>query len=237
MKKRYFYQKNEKFLRHPVNREFADILAMSNDDFSSWVIEMRKVVADLWDNEGLPPRVGYNEKEIVNQFDKMSTFPVHKFSVVDEYTGENNCIRNTSNLGNAANQWFPTMMKTRINYKANDDGLSIYDHFVQEELLEKVIKYASRHFKRDSFYAYSTPVQAENMSDSLFFAETGVEWIEKFNSSDYDYWIQPYDIKKEYTGYDSVKNTKEVSTLDGETVTHSSSIKDRKFLTLTRAEL
>ena len=237
MKKKYFYEKNYKFLRHPVNREFADILTMSNDDFSSWVIEMRKVVVDLWDNEGLPPRVGYDELEIVKQFDRMSTFPVNKFAVVDEYTGENNCIRNTSNLGNAANQWFPTMMKTRINYKANDDGLSIYDHFIQEELLEKVIKYASRHFKRDSFYAYSTPVQAKNIDSSLFYAETGVEWIEKFNSSDYDYWIQPYDIEKEYTGYDSVRNSKEVTTLEGETVTHSSSIKDREFLTLSKSEL
>ena len=139
MKKRHFYEKNQKFLQHPVNREFSDILTMSDKNFSSWVIEMREVVVDLWDNEGLPPRVGYNEGEIVKQFDKMSTFPVHKFSVVDEYTGENNCIRNTSNLGNAANQWFPTMMKTRINYKANDDGLSIYDHFIKDDLLEKVI--------------------------------------------------------------------------------------------------
>ena len=237
MKKRHFYEKNQKFLQHPVNREFSDILTMSDKNFSSWVIEMREVVVDLWDNEGLPPRVGYNEGEIVKQFDKMSTFPVHKFSVVDEYTGENNCIRNTSNLGNAANQWFPTMMKTRINYKANDDGLSIYDHFIKDDLLEKVIKYARRHFKRDSFYAYSRPVQAENPDDFFYSACTGVEWIEKFKSSEYDYWIQPYDIKKEYTGYDSVRNTKEVSTLDGETVTHSSSIKDREFLTLTKAEL
>ena len=88
MKKRYFYEKNQKFLRHLVNREFADILTMSDNDFSSWVIEMREVVVDQWENEGLPPRVGYNEDEIVKQFDRMSTFPVQKFTVDDEYTEE-----------------------------------------------------------------------------------------------------------------------------------------------------
>ena len=237
MKKRYFYEKNQKFLRHLVNREFADILTMSDNDFSSWVIEMREVVVDLWDNEGLPPRVGYNEEEIVKQFDKMSTFSVNKFSMIDEYTEESNCIRNTSNLGNAANQWFPTMMKTRINYKASDDGLSIYDHFINKDLLEKVIKYARRHFKRDSFYAYSRPVQAQNVIEFLYSAKTGVEWIENFKSNIYDFWIQAYDTSKGYTGYDSVKGDKVVTTLEGETVTYSASIKDREFLTLTRTEL
>ena len=48
------------------------------------------------------------------------------------------------------------------------------------DLLEKVIKYARRHFKRDSFYAYSRPVQAENPDDFFYSACTGVEWIEKF---------------------------------------------------------
>ena len=197
MKKKHFYEKNHKFTGHLVNREFADILSMSDDEFSSWVIEMRKVVVDLWDNEGLPPRVGYNEKEIIKHFNRMSIFPVEKFLVLDEYTGEKNCIRNTSNLGNAANQWFPTMMKTRINYKANDDGLSIYDHFVDDDLIEKVIKYARRHFKRDSFYSYSTPVQAKNMEKFLFHAETGVEWLKMYIENphpEYDFWLQSYDL-------------------------------------------
>ena len=247
--KKYFYEKNRKFIDHSVNREFYDILRMTDDEFSSWVIEMRNVVVDLWDNEGLPPRVGYNESEIVKQFDRMSDFDTSKFSMIDEYTGEDNCIRNTSNLGNAANQWFPTMMKTRINYKANDDGLSIYDHFANDDLIEKVIKYAKRHFKRDSFYSYSRPVQANNPTEFFIFTSSAVEWIEKFKKSatsprqnietidDYDFWIQAHDDEKGYTGYDSVKGGKVSTTLEGETEVQSSSIKDKKFLILTHAEL
>jgi hypothetical protein len=69
-------------------------------------------------------------------------------------------IRNTSVIGNAVNQWFPTMMKTRINYtKDVNKGKSIYDYFAKDELLDTFVTYASRHFKRDSFYHYSTPVQ------------------------------------------------------------------------------
>ena len=47
-------------------------------------------------------------------------------------------------------------------YSKNDDGLSIYDHFVDDKLSEKVYKYSHRHFKRDSFYEYSqtVPVRA-----------------------------------------------------------------------------
>jgi hypothetical protein len=148
-------------------------------------------------------------------------------------------------------------MKTRINYKANDDGLSIYDHFANDDLLEKVIKYAKRHFKRDSFYSYSRPVQANNPTEFFIFTSSAVEWIEKFKKSatsprqnmetidDYDFWIQAHDNEKGYTGYDSVREDAKreerrgVSTYDlgakGEDL--SSSIKNKIFLTLTKKEL
>ena len=242
--KKYFYEKNKKFIEHPVNQEFDAVLHMDDVEFRAWMREMREVVVDLWDNEGLPPRIGYNEKEIISQFMKMSTFPVSKFAVVDEHTGENNCIRNTNQTtGNAVNQWFPTMMKTRINYKANDDGLSIYDHFAKEELFEKVITYAKRHFQRDSFYHYSIPVQYEKKPKKcLFTADTAVEWIDRFMGSQYDgvydFWVQGKEEDKEYTGYDSVRGNKDFLDLEtGEMVTHSTSIKERTFLYLTRDEL
>ena len=83
---------------------------------------------------------------------------------------ESNIVRNTSVIGNACNQFFPTMMKTRINYSKNDDGLSIYDHFVDDKLSEKVYKYSHRHFKRDSFYEYSQTVPIRGkIKDFLIF--------------------------------------------------------------------
>ena len=211
---KHFYERNDYILNHEINKTFEEILWMTDDEFRQWVIDMRETIVYAWDELGIPPRVGYDEQSIVDQFDKMESFPVHDFSMVDELTGDRNLIRNTSVVGNAANQWFPTMMKTRINYTTNDDGRSIYDHFANPELLEKVLKDARRHFKGDSFYHYSLPVLANNKEDFLFHCETGEEWIRMFeeNERQYnrsDYWISPKKEDSEYTGYnEELKNQK-----------------------------
>ena len=181
----YYYEKNQKLLDSNVNVTFDDVLKMTTDEFRQWVINLRKTVVDLWDNENLPPRVGYNKKEIIKQFAEMPTFPVHKFLVKDQLTGELDVIRNTSNVGNAVNQWFPTMMKTRINYTKNDDGKSIYDYFAKPELLDTFVTYATRHFKRDSFYHYSLVVKSEDTENtgSLPISSTGKEWIQEFEQT------------------------------------------------------
>lgn len=225
---KWFYEKNTELLEHPVNKTFEEILWMSEEEFQKWVADMRAAVVDLWDNKGIPPRVGYDEKEIIEQFNKISSFPVHKFLVDDDYAGtKKDVIRNTSVIGNAANQWFPTMMKTKINYTSDvKGGLSIYDHFKDDSLLPKMITYGRRHFKRDSFYHYShpVPVRATDIKKYLYSFETGREWILQFEKNratigkDYDYWIAPKDEDAEYTGYDE-------------------KLRNKKWLTLTKDDL
>jgi adenylosuccinate synthase len=157
---KYFYEKNRELIDSTCNKKFEEVLKMTKEEFREWAISLRKTVVELWDEKGQPPRVGYDEHQIIDQFNDMSTFPVHKFLVKDELTGEMNVIRNTSNIGNAVNQWFPTMMKTRINYTTDvNSGKSIYDYFAKDELLNTFTTYATRHFKRDSFYHYSTPIK------------------------------------------------------------------------------
>jgi hypothetical protein len=219
----HFYERNNYILEHDINKKFEEVLWMTDDEFRAWVIDMRKTIVYAWDELGIPPRVGYNEDAIAAQFDKMESFPVHEFEMVDELTGEKNLIRNTSAIGNAANQWFPTMMKTRINYTAKDDGRSIYDHFAKPELLEKVMKYARRHFKRDSFYHYSLPVKANDKENFLFHCNTGEEWIQQFEEKERqynrsDYWIAPKKEEAEYTGYNE-------------------ELKGQQWLTLTREQV
>ena len=218
---KYFYERNTDFLKSNLNKSFEEILWMSTDDFRQWVIDMRKEVVRLWDEQGQPPRVGCNENEIIDQFNEMSTFPVHKFLVKDELTNELDVIRNTSITGNAVNQWYPTMMKTKINYtKDVEKGKSIYDYFAKDELLETFVTYASRHFKRDSFYSHSTPVKEgqviANIGSVPFkvtSAESFVEWFEttarKYDT--HDYWFEGTSGDNEYTGYcEELKNQKYV---------------------------
>jgi hypothetical protein len=212
MKKNWFYEKNDYLLNHSVNKTFDEILRMSTDEFRTWCIELRQVIVYAWDELGIPPRVGYNENEIKSQFKKMGNFPVHEFWTIDEITGEKNVIRNTNITGNAVNQFFPSMMKTRINYTNDDsDGKSIYDFFAQDELLDRFITYATRHFKRDSFYHYSLPLKV--MDKSMYGKLPVVDNYDDFYYSfinkcdkEYDYWLSPIE-GNDYTGYnEEIKN-------------------------------
>ena len=214
---KWFYEKNIYLLEHKVNKTFEEVLWMTTDEFRQWVKDLREVVVFAWDNLGIPPRVGYNEEEIVDQFNKMTSFPVHEFEQVDELTGEKDVIRNTSVIGNAVNQFFPTMMKTRINYtKDVNKGKSIYDYFAKDELYETFVTYASRHFKRDSFYHYSNPVKVFDRShvEKLPVTNEAEEWIHLFEKNyrqrgEYDYWLESTEEGKEYTGYnEKLKNQK-----------------------------
>jgi hypothetical protein len=181
----WYYERNTELLESSVNKTFEEILWMSKDEFRQWVIDLRKTVVDLWDNKNLPPRVGFDKQGIIDQFNQMESFSVRDFECVDELTGEKDVIRNTSVIGNAVNQWFPTMMKTRINYTKKDDGKSIYDYFAKEELLETFITYASRHFKRDSFYHYSHVAKADDKTyyGQLPVASDGVSWIKELKKN------------------------------------------------------
>lgn len=205
-----FYEKNTELIESSVNKTFEELLWMTPVEFREWVIELRRVVIFLWDEKGQPPRVGYDKSEIIGQFQKMESFITETFEQVDELTGEKNVVRNTSNLGNAVNQFFPGMMKTRINYtKDPSSGKSIYDYFADPLLLDTFVTYASRHFKRDSFYHFSVPIKVSDISrySVLPVAGTGVEWIHMFESDhwrdrgNWDYWVCPNDEEVSYTGY------------------------------------
>lgn len=208
MNKKWYYTKNTELLNSWVNIKFETVLWADEENFKYWVKELRKEIVRIWDEHGTPPRVGYSETEIVDDFNTMIGYPIHDFLTTDEFTGEKNVIRNVSNVGNASCQWFPTIMKTRINYSVKDTGKSIYDYFAQDALYESFCKYAARHFKRDSFYHYSTPAKPSDYENVKEYpvVKTGKEWIQKFEASyrqlgTHDYWLNCKENDAEYTGY------------------------------------
>ena len=206
---KYYYTKNTELLESPVNIPFEYLHHMTNEEFMEWVVELRKTIVDLWDNKGAPPKVGYSEEEIKDDWAGLAGYDsLHELLITDEFTGEKNVIRNTTNLGNASTQWFPNIMKVRINYTVKDTGKSIYDYFARPELLDTFATYARRHFRRDSFYHYSTPAKPSDKAQEQEYpvAETGCEWIEKFEAKyrkagTHDYWLNNVAKDKKYTGY------------------------------------
>jgi len=186
---------------------------MNDTEFRDWITDLRKDVVYSWDVLGQPPRVGWSQDEMVSQFKMMESYPVHEFLKTDELTGEKNLIINNANAGIAVNQFFPNMMKTRITYGKNGEGRSIYDHFKDDALYERVVTYARRHFKRDSFYNHSITLSALTMKEKNLFSDyrihkTGVDFIEDLRAfqtkgrlREYDFWLSQKDAGSEYTGY------------------------------------
>jgi hypothetical protein len=223
----WYYERNTALINHPINKTFDEILVMTADEFRQWVIDLRRLVVRLWDEDGQPPRVGYDTNAMIEQFRQMESFLVGSFVQTDELTGEKNVIRCTSNIGNAVNQFFPTMLKTRINYtKDASAGKSIYDYFAKDDLLDTFITYATRHFKRDSFYSHSTTVATMDLKryGCVPVTQTGVEWITQFETEKWrdrgiwDYWLSYKEEDATYTGYNE-------------------ELKDTSYLRLTRAEI
>ena len=100
-------------------------------------------------------------------------------------------------------------MKTKIVYNDISKAKSIYDHFVDEDLFQKVYTYGHRHFKRDSFYHYSNPIKSKGLVEigtlrhTVSSGRSFLDWFER-NGRQYDthdYWLKP-DKEQEYTGYD-----------------------------------
>jgi hypothetical protein len=176
-----FFEKNDFITNHRVNKTLEELLCMDDAQFREWVIEMRRVIIDSWDKYGCPARAGKSEQEIIDIWNKMATYPVHKFAHSDELSNvPGDVIINKSRLGSEADQFFPNMMKTRINYTDKDTGYSIYDLFARDDLLERMVKGCKRHFRRDSFYHHAMSVIRNDDKTSIVRCETGREWVDAF---------------------------------------------------------
>lgn len=202
-----YYERYDLLSDPKCNPTFDEILAMSHDEFREWIRFFRAEVVKAWDERGQPPRVGYNHDGIVDNFREMTKdFSLNWMETVDHRTGKKDVIRNTTTAGNAVNQWFPTMMKTRITYGKNvAESRSIYDFFAKDELFETFCTYASRHFKRDSFYHYSNPVSVgdivpgikDPIIDAFHFVTSFPE------NTEYGFFICPVKEDKKYTGFNT----------------------------------
>lgn len=212
----HFYEKYETVLNNPrLNPTFDEILAMDTSAFSDWVKAFRKAVVYEWDINGQPPRVGYDREGIIDNFRKLKEHPVATLPIVDLMTGTKDVIRNTTTFGNAINQFFPTMMKTRITYSKDvADSKSIYDYFASDDLLDTFTTYAHRHFHRDSFYHYSAPISVGDDimkpdGTKLFVVSADAEaFIASFERrrnkpefKDIEYFFCPVKEDKTYTGF------------------------------------
>ena len=207
---KYFYERNEKVLNSKINCPFEDLLDMTPDHFTIWVSEVRKTVKDSWDTTDCPPRSGRSEEQIIKGFNKLSTYNTQEMIHTDELSDqENDVILNVARKGTEVDQFFPTMMKTRINYSNKDNGYSVYDMFADDKFQDRMVKGFNRHFKRDSFYHYSMGIKKKQYPN----IQNGISWVLTFAKNpqmfkDHDFWL--CEVKQQAgknTGYYQVEQS------------------------------
>ena len=158
--KKYYYERSN-LLESDVNIHFEELLYMNDEETSKWIKSLRSFILSEWDDKGIPPTIGQNTDKILTNFGKLRDYPVEDFLVTDD-DGNEDVIRNYNKQATSINQFFPTMLKTRVG-KA-----SIYDWFTDEfqDRFEKVIR---RILKRDSMYNWSKCIWKDDEIPEHFF--------------------------------------------------------------------
>ena len=178
--KKYYYERSN-LLESDVNITFDELLYMNEKETSEWIESLRSFIITEWDEKGIPPTIGANTKDIIKNFKKLREYDVHHKFLVSDDDGNMNVIKNYNKHASSVNQFFPTMLKTRVQ-----NG-SIYDWFTNDykDKFEKVIL---RILKRDSMYNWSKCVlDGEDIPENFFIVQhkhNAVESIYKTLSAD-----------------------------------------------------
>ena len=162
--KKYYYERSN-LLESDVNIKFEELLYMNEEETSEWIENLRSFIISEWDDKGIPPTIGANTSNIKKNFMKLREYDVHNKFLISDDDGNKNVIKNYNKHASSVNQFFPTMLKTRVQ-----NG-SIYDWFTDEykDKFQKVIK---RILKRDSMYNWSKCVlDGEEMPENFFIVQ------------------------------------------------------------------
>ena len=194
----YFYERSQ-FSKFESNRTYHQLLQMTDDEFTAWARTLRKEVTEQLDVFGTPPVIGKNKDGIIKNFKKLKSNPANYWekdlSGDDESLG---IIKNFNKDASVVNQFFPTMLKTKISIgKSADNGLSIYDHFSDPDMEEKFVRIMKRAVKRDSMYSWSRSIVDKRDENPFWNGQGAIEFIKDVSDgkvfigkySDIDIWI------------------------------------------------
>ena len=194
----HFYERSQ-FSKFQSNTTYHQLLQMTDDEFTDWARTLRKEVTEQWDVFGTPPVIGRNEDGIIKSFKKLKSNPADYWE--KDLSGDDlslGIIKNFNKDASVVNQFFPTMLKTKISTgKSADGGLSIYDHFSEPDLEEKFVRIMKRAVKRDSMYSWSRSIVDKKDENSFWNGQGAIDFIKDahngkvFNGrwKGFDIWI------------------------------------------------
>jgi len=174
----YFYERS-KFSEFKSNTTYHQLLEMTDDEFVSWAKLLRKEVTKQWDERGTPPVIGKNEKGVIKNFKKLKSNPADYWE--KDLSGDEESlgiIKNFNKDASVVNQFFPTMLKTKISVgKSAEGGLSIYDHFADPNMEEKFVHIMKRAVKRDSMYSWSRSIVDKKDENPFWNGQGAIDFI------------------------------------------------------------
>ena len=193
---KWFYERS-RFSEFKSNTTYHELLSMSQTEFVEWARLLRKEVTTQWDEFGTPPVIGKDEEGLVKSFSKLKDNPCNFLE--EDKTGDKESlgiIQNFNKDASGVNQFFPTMLKTKISIgKTADNGLSIYDHFADPNMEEKFVKIMTRAVKKDSMYSWSRSIVNKRDENPFWNGQDGIQFIKDVHDGKVfvDKW-EDYDI-------------------------------------------
>ena len=176
--KKWFYERS-RFSEFKSNTTYHKLLQMSAEEFTQWARLLRTEVTTQWDEHGTPPVIGKDEDGLITNFKKLKDNPCDY--LIDDNTGDDESlgiIKNFNKDASGVNQFFPTMLKTKISIgKSADNGLSIYDHFGDPDMEEKFVHIMRRAVKRDSMYSWSRSIVTKKDENPFWNGQDGKDFI------------------------------------------------------------
>ena len=157
---KYFYERSN-LLESEVNINFEELLWMNDSQTTEWIDNMRNFIISQWDRDGIPPTIGQSEIKIKKNFRKLRDYNIQQFLISDD-SNNKNVIKNYNKFASGVNQFFPTMLKTKVGKS------SIYDWFT-DEFTDRFHKVIRRILKRDSMYNWSKCVLQDEELPKHFF--------------------------------------------------------------------
>ena len=208
---KHYYEKSG-LLDAEINITYHEVFQKSNDDLVKWIDSVREYIVKEWDEKGIPPTIGANRDEIIDSFRKLRDYKVRDFIEKDD-DGNENVIKNFNKFATGVNQFFPTMMKTKIGM--GKESVSIYDRFADDKNLTLFRKAMGRGVRRDSMYTFSKSIsndRKENKKGGLPYwnGEDAKEWLRYYKDNPLKFknhrvWIGKSHEEKYFEQYVTIK--------------------------------
>jgi len=174
----HFYERT-KFSEFKSNSTYHQLLQLTDDEFDVWAKLLRKEIVGQWDLYDMPPVIGKNVDGIVKSFKKLrgNSCDFWEKDLSDDPTSLG-IIKNFNKDGSPINQFFPTMLKTKVSSGAtHDSGLSIYDYFGNDEMEKTFISIMKRAVRKDSMYIFSHSLIDKKDVNPFWTGQTGYDFL------------------------------------------------------------